>query len=413
MRFKLCILICLLLASPIGCQLTFKEKMHVYGDGSIYARTNTDDAKDLASGSGDQIYKRILNLKDGATSLQSSYLYDKDPSIVSNISNQYSAQASAVGGSQHMISVYSNTSINSLSKIERVGNSLSTDYNINSSNGNLSEAVIKSLGGHSRYIAEAKLEGKFTLSSQLSERVDISRGSDAANLLANLQSVDIKGSRGVEEDDTIDPPLMLIGGKEASDQDTAAILTKRGKDLATSGNPDDLDKALKLYDQALELDPENPVIWNNKATVLVKERKYEDALDAYDRALELNSEYPEAMIGKGSALNRLNRSAEAVGLFEKAIALDTSNAKAWNNKGVALARLGRYDDAINSFDKAIEIDPEYEDAFFSRGKLFYTLQHYQEALQSLNRALELNPNDTSASDLKVLAENALNRGLAP
>ncbi len=413
MRFKLCILICLLLASPIGCQLTLKEKIHVYGDGSIYARTNTDEAKDLASGSGDQIYKRVLNLKDDASSLQTSYLYNKDPSIVSNISNQYFALASAVGGSQHMISVYSNTNINSQSKIERVGNSLSTDYNINSSNGNLSEAVINSLGGHSRYIAEAKLEGKFTLSSQLSERVDISRGFDAANLLANLQSVDIKGSRGVEEDDTIEPPLMLIGGKEASDQDTAAILTKRGKDLATSGNHDDLDKALKLYDQALELDPENPVIWNNKGTVLVREGKYEDALDAYDSALELNSEYPEAMIGKGSALNRLNRSAEAVGLFEMAIALDTSNAKAWNNKGVALARLGRYDDAINSFDKAIEIDPEYEDAFFSRGRLFYTHQHYQEALQSLNRALELNPNDTSASDLKVLAEKALNQGLTP
>ncbi|MDD1749746.1 MAG: tetratricopeptide repeat protein [Methanothrix sp.] len=413
MRLKLCILICLLLACPIGYGLTFKENIHVYGDGSVYARTNTADAKDLAMGSGDQTYKRVLNLEDDASSLQSSYLYNKDPSIISNVFNRYFAQASSAGGSEHMISVYSSSSINSQSKIDRVGNSLSTDYNIKSSNGDLSESVINSLGGHSRYIAEAALKGNFTLSSQLSEKVDVSRGFDAADLLTNLQSVDIKGSRGVEEDDTIEPPLMLIGGKEASDQDTAAILTKRGKDLAMSGNLDDLDKAIKLYDQALELDPENPVIWNNKGTALVRERKYEDALEAYDRALELNSEYSEAMIGKGSALNRLNRSAESIGLFEKAIGLDPSNAKAWNNKGVALTRLGRYDEAINAFDRAIEIDPEYEDAYFSRGKLFYTLQNYQEALNSLNRALELNPNDKEASVLKELAESALNQGPMP
>ncbi len=407
MRLNLYIVVCLLLVSPVGYGLTLKENIHVYGDGSIYARTNTNDANDLASGSGDQIYNRVLNLEEDASSLKSGYIYNKDSSILSNMSNQYFVMASAASGSQHMISVYSNSSINSLSKIDRVGNSLSTDYNIRSSNGNLSEAVTNSLNGHSRYIAEAKLVGNFTLSSQLTEKVDVSRGFDAADLLANLQSMDIKGSRGVEEDDTMEPPVILIGGKEASDQDAAAILTKRGKELATSGDPKNLEKAINLYDQALELDPENPVIWNNKGTALVKEHKYEDALDAYDKALELNSEYPEAMIGKGSALRSLNRSAEAVGLFNKAIGLDPSNAKAWNNKGVALTRLGRYEEAIASFDKAIEIDPEYEDAHFSRGKLFYTLGNYSEALRSLNRALELNPNDKEALDLKEMAERAV------
>ena len=407
LRLKLCILICLLLASSIGYGLTLKENIHVFGDGSVYARTNTAEAKDLASGSGYQIYKRVLILEDDASSLQSSYLYNKELSKGVNTTNKYLAMASADSGSQHTISIYSNSSIDSQSRIKRVGNSLSTEYNIKSSNGDVSEAVINSLGGHSRYIAEAELKGNFTISSRLSEKVDVSRGFDAADLLANLQSVDIKGSRGAEEDNTIEAPLILIGGKEASNQDTAAILTKRGKDLAISGNPDDLDKAIKLYDQALELDPENPVILNNKGAAFVREGKYEDALMAYDSALELDSEYSEAMVGKGSALNRLNRSAEAIGLFENAIRLDPGNAIAWNNKGVALTRLGGYDEAVASFDKAIEIDPGYEDAYFSRGKLFYSLQNYQEALKSLNRALELNPNDKEASRLKELVENAL------
>jgi Tfp pilus assembly protein PilF len=413
LRLKLCILICLLLASPIGYGLTLNENIHVYGDGKIYARTNTNDAKDQAAGSGEQIYKRVLNLDEDASKLQTSYLYNKDPSIVTNISNQYSVQASSFGGSQHMISIYSNSSIDSRSKIERVGNSLSTDYNINSSNGNLSEAVISSLGGHSRYIAEARLEGKFTLSSKLSEKVDVSRGFDAADLLTNLQSVDIKGSRGVLEDNTAEPPIMLIGGKEASDEDTAASLFRKAKDLAASGNPDDLNKALELYDQALKYNPEDPVIWNNKGTILVRMGKYEDALKAYDSALNLNSEYSAAMINKGIVLSKINKYADALDLFEKSIGLDSTNSVAWYNKGLALARLNKFKDAIASFNTSIDINPEYVDALYSRGKLYYTNEQYNVALESLNRVLELKPDDQDALKYKTLSEEALNQGSTP
>lgn len=371
MRLKLCILICLLLASPIGYGLTLNEDIHVYGDGRIYARTNTNDAKDQASGSGDQIYKRDLNLEDDASSLQTSYIYNNGSSIVSNISNQYSLQASSFAGSQHIISVYSNSSINSQGKIERMGNSLSTDYNITSSNGNLSESVITYQGGHSRYIAEARLEGKFDLSSQLSEKVDVSRGFDVADLLASLQSVDLKGDRGVQEDKTAKPSSYLIGGKEVSDEDNVARLVKRAKDLISSSTPDDLNEAIALCDEAIN---------------------YTTGDTPYQGAL--------IWFNKGIAQNRLTKYEDALNSFNMSISLDSTEKLAWYEKGFALTKLGRNEEAIESFERAIGIDSNYEDALYAKGKLLFDGKKYNESSEILDKLLELSPDDEGALKLK-------------
>jgi len=64
-------------------------------------------------------------------------------------------------------------------------------------------------------------------------------------------------------------------------------------------------EALVAYDKALELDAEDPAIWNNRAVLLTEGLQREDeALVSYQRAIELDPEYHLARFNLGQLLTK-------------------------------------------------------------------------------------------------------------
>jgi tetratricopeptide (TPR) repeat protein len=82
-------------------------------------------------------------------------------------------------------------------------------------------------------------------------------------------------------------------------------------------------QALTTYSQCTNLNPNDPLIWNQIGMVDMSLGKYTDALSA----------------------------------FNKATALTTTNAEIWNNKGEVLLEMGQYQDAISCFNTALTLDP--------------------------------------------------------
>ena len=48
------------------------------------------------------------------------------------------------------------------------------------------------------------------------------------------------------------------------------------------------EEAIKYYDKAIELDPNNADAWNNKGLALYNLGKYEEAIKYYDKAIEID-----------------------------------------------------------------------------------------------------------------------------
>jgi tetratricopeptide (TPR) repeat protein len=86
-------------------------------------------------------------------------------------------------------------------------------------------------------------------------------------------------------------------------------------------------------------------------------KKYFEAIRCYDKALEINPNNVYAWSNKGTAFSNLGKYQKAVEHYDKATELDPNDAYAWNNKGNALANLGKYEEAIRCYDKALEINP--------------------------------------------------------
>jgi len=77
-----------------------------------------------------------------------------------------------------------------------------------------------------------------------------------------------------------------------------------------------------LYGLALFIEPNNYLIWQNKAESLRKLGRYEEAIICYDNAIKINSTHAFAWEGKAVSLIFLNRSKEEIcQTFERAYVL--------------------------------------------------------------------------------------------
>jgi tetratricopeptide (TPR) repeat protein len=82
------------------------------------------------------------------------------------------------------------------------------------------------------------------------------------------------------------------------------------------------------------------------ANELASKGRFQEAISFFDRAIESNPENSCLWNDKGVTLEGLNRTNEAVACYDKAIEHDLYHAEAWFNKGVALRKLGRSEECV-------------------------------------------------------------------
>ena len=150
-------------------------------------------------------------------------------------------------------------------------------------------------------------------------------------------------------------------------------------------------EAVKLFDQALAINPGNPFLLNNRGNALKELKRYEEALASYEKAIAGKSDYADAFYNHGVALNELQRYEEAVASYDRVMTLRPGYTAAYYNRGNALKELHRYEDALVSYESALAIKPDYAEAYYNRGVALHELKRYEDALVSYESALAINP----------------------
>lgn len=145
---------------------------------------------------------------------------------------------------------------------------------------------------------------------------------------------------------------------------------------------------LEILRTALEINPRNYPLWNNRGVYELGIRRNADALDCFDRALVLEINYAPAWHGRGVALKELGYHEAAVASFDRALELDPENAETLSNRGITLRELKRYDEALASFEQASHIQPDYK---FLQGNILHCRQllcHWQGITELEARVLQ-------------------------
>ncbi len=187
------------------------------------------------------------------------------------------------------------------------------------------------------------------------------------------------------------------------------------------------EEALKAFDKAVQIKPDDPELWVNLGNALADMKRPAEALLTYQRALELDPLHWSAAYrcgiifyelgGFGEALPWFNRCAElrpndaqtlhlraatlrGLMRFEECLAdnmqvhkLDPAHPLHCNNIGDALLWLGRREEALKWFDKALKLQPDDVDALCNKAVWFRQNQRLRELAEVYERLRFLHPNN--------------------
>jgi tetratricopeptide (TPR) repeat protein len=152
------------------------------------------------------------------------------------------------------------------------------------------------------------------------------------------------------------------------------------------------DEAIIAFDHAIQIAPNNSIVYFHQGVVFDALDWYNEAVDAYDQAIQINPNYADAHFNKGNTLRLLERYEEAIPAYDQAILLNPNIADAHFNKGNTLHNLRRYEEAISTYDQAILLNPTVADTYFSKGLALASLNRYEEAISAYDQAILLDPN---------------------
>lgn len=149
--------------------------------------------------------------------------------------------------------------------------------------------------------------------------------------------------------------------------------------------------ALKSYDKALQLQPNNPTVWINRAITLRRLQRCEEAIASHDKALELAPNSTRAWYTKGYTLRSFQRYETALACYEHTLKLDPNAFRTWDNCGSVLKEMGRYEEAIASYDRAVKISPHYANAWNHKARCYAQWGKVELAIECLQKSIELRP----------------------
>jgi tetratricopeptide (TPR) repeat protein len=94
------------------------------------------------------------------------------------------------------------------------------------------------------------------------------------------------------------------------------------------GSTDDADPALRDFNQAVRLKPNDAEAYYNRGTAYSQLGKYPEAAQDFEKAIQLKPDYLAAYLGRGLARAKLGDHTAAVRDFDRAILLQPDEAKA-------------------------------------------------------------------------------------
>lgn len=150
-----------------------------------------------------------------------------------------------------------------------------------------------------------------------------------------------------------------------------------------------LDKAIGAFNEALRLEPNAVESWFNMGVAYSEKGDTEGALRCYLRSLFLSPENPKVRCNLGAVYFQNGQFEHADQCFRKAIEINPNYARAWDNLGATLSAQGKLDEAVQACRKAVEIKPDYAEAWFKFGTILFQQDNPIEAQHAFETAASL------------------------
>lgn len=203
----------------------------------------------------------------------------------------------------------------------------------------------------------------------------------------------------------------------------------RGEALFHEGQ---LVEAIRAYETAAQLDPDNPVIYARWARTLTLRRSYAKGIEKATRAVALNANSAEAQAALAFAFDWSGQYDKALAAARKAVDLAPNSPEAWGYLAEVQADKALWNESMESAEKAVQLGPKnyvalrnmgyaweirgqsrkaiefYEQAALAEPRLSFirldiarnkrALKDFDGARAEVERAIQIDPQDVQAYD---------------
>lgn len=163
-----------------------------------------------------------------------------------------------------------------------------------------------------------------------------------------------------------------------------------------SSSPQIYKEALKSFDKALEITPEDGLCYTGKALALLWLKDSSGGLEAARKAVMFSPNDEAASINLGYICLQLGLTNEAIREYKRLISVNPLTARGYYNLGYAYVVSGRMKEASAAFEQSTKINPKSHVAFNNQGWCLWQLGRYPEAIEAFEKAIQLKPNFTDA-----------------
>ena len=165
--------------------------------------------------------------------------------------------------------------------------------------------------------------------------------------------------------------------------ETATTLNNSGIALTEANRPID---AIPLFQRALSMEPENPLLWLNLGIAQQHTGDYEEAIESFQRAIGIDPHLTEAWLSMGLIFYEMKEFTLCESCYNSALLGGDNDPRLWNNIGVLNFTLGQYAEARKYFEEAVSLMPHYYDALYNLRDTCRELGDYRAAAE-FERAL--------------------------
>jgi len=178
--------------------------------------------------------------------------------------------------------------------------------------------------------------------------------------------------------------FLLVGAELHSRPAQSSVTTRRGiavADAATAGAARDDAQAMR---------------YNTLGVAYMNQQRSADAQKLFEQALQADPNFAVAKVNLGIALLAQQKPEAARTELAAAAEKRPDDAYAWYNLGLVYKDLSEQEKGIAAFEHVTQIAPNEADAFYFVGYLYSQLQKYDEAIAAFQKGLAIFPYHASS-----------------
>ncbi len=130
------------------------------------------------------------------------------------------------------------------------------------------------------------------------------------------------------------------------------------------------EKAIAKFQETIKGDADDSAAYSNIGISLAKQNRIDEALVYYEKAMVIDPDDVGTMVNIGAAYIQKQQFIKALKVLQQAKSMDKTFAPAYNHLGAVYEKLKKYNDAKAHYLKAIELDGEYLEAYYNLAGLY-------------------------------------------